>query len=90
MHFSEVTGMMFDGSKAGFLISKFMSEVILCVILVLVGAGWDYPKTFWNDNEKKLLTLVICLQVLSKLSLSGLVNLEFCSLMLFGVERFVS
>ncbi|KAK2452331.1 protein CANDIDATE G-PROTEIN COUPLED RECEPTOR [Trifolium repens] len=63
-HYVKVTG---HGWNVWFYIFQFIRVVFLFNIVILVGAGWCFLKSFLQDREKKVLMIVIPLQVLANL-----------------------
>ncbi len=42
--------------------------VLLFTVIVLIGTGWSFLKSFLQEKEKKVLMIVIPLQVLANLA----------------------
>jgi hypothetical protein len=91
-HYIRITGAP-DGWNIAFYIFSLFRGVFLFVVIILIGAGWSYMTPHLGDNDRKVLILVIPLQVccvcprhLSACSHSGTVALlhseplgsEFC------------
>ncbi|EFJ10843.1 hypothetical protein SELMODRAFT_183593 [Selaginella moellendorffii] len=51
-----------------FYISGFLKGVMLFTVIVLVGTGWSFLKPFLQDKEKKVLMVVIPLQVFANVA----------------------
>lgn len=51
-----------------FYIFQFIRVVLLFTVIVLVGTGWSFLKPFLQDREKKVLMIVIPLQVLANVA----------------------
>ncbi|KAK8687470.1 hypothetical protein V6N13_086285 [Hibiscus sabdariffa] len=52
-----------------FYISSFLKRVMLYTLVVLIGAGWSHLKPYLQDKEKKVLKMVIPLQVVTHIAL---------------------
>ncbi|KAL2323318.1 hypothetical protein Fmac_027697 [Flemingia macrophylla] len=66
-HFVKTTGTP-HGWDVLFYIFQFLRVVLLFTVIVLVGTGWSFLKPFLQDREKKVLIIVIPLQVLANLA----------------------
>ncbi|XP_045800319.1 protein CANDIDATE G-PROTEIN COUPLED RECEPTOR 7-like [Trifolium pratense] len=66
-HYVKVTGLP-HGWNLWFYIFQFIHVVLLFSVLVLIGAGWSFLKPSLQDREKKVLMIVIPLQVLANLT----------------------
>ncbi|CAI8614529.1 unnamed protein product [Vicia faba] len=66
-HFVKVTGLP-HGWDVLFYIFQFIRGVVLFTVIVLIGTGWSFLKPFLQDREKKVLMIVIPLQVLANLA----------------------
>jgi hypothetical protein len=62
IHFIERTGSA-DGWNIAFYIFTFFRGVLFFTVVVLIGTGWSYMKPFLGDREKRILMVVIPLQV---------------------------
>ncbi|KAJ6822495.1 protein GPR107-like [Iris pallida] len=51
-----------------FYLFQFLKGVLLFTVIVLIGTGWSFLKPFLQDREKKILILVIPLQVVANLA----------------------
>uniref|UniRef100_A0A7N1A2W2 Uncharacterized protein n=1 Tax=Kalanchoe fedtschenkoi TaxID=63787 RepID=A0A7N1A2W2_KALFE len=51
-----------------FYIFSFLKGISLFTLLVLIGTGWSFLKPFLQDKEKKVLMIVIPLQVLANIA----------------------
>ncbi|XP_062074698.1 protein CANDIDATE G-PROTEIN COUPLED RECEPTOR 7-like [Humulus lupulus] len=51
-----------------FYIFSFMKGVTLFTLIVLIGTGWSFLKPYLQDKEKKVLMIVIPLQVVANIS----------------------
>ncbi|GER28651.1 lung seven transmembrane receptor family protein [Striga asiatica] len=61
-HYVKVTGTA-HGWDVLFYIFQFFRVVLLFTVIVLIGAGWSFLKPFLQEKEKKVLMIVIPLQV---------------------------
>ncbi|WOG96542.1 hypothetical protein DCAR_0415878 [Daucus carota subsp. sativus] len=66
-HYVKVTGTP-HGWDVLFYIFQFIRVVLLFTVIVLVGTGWSFLKPFLQEKEKKVLMIVIPLQVLANLA----------------------
>ena len=47
---------------------QYQLVVLLFTVIVLIGIGWSFLKPFLREKEKKVLMIVIPLQVLANLA----------------------
>lgn len=66
-HFIKVSGTP-HGWDVLFYIFQFLRGVLLFTVIVLIGTGWSFLKPFLQDREKKVLMIVIPLQVLANIA----------------------
>ncbi|KAK9290024.1 hypothetical protein L1049_008187 [Liquidambar formosana] len=66
-HYVKVTGTP-HGWDVLFYIFQFIRVVLLFTVIVLIGTGWSFLKPFLQEKEKKVLMIVIPLQVLANLA----------------------
>ncbi|XP_047328195.1 protein CANDIDATE G-PROTEIN COUPLED RECEPTOR 7-like [Impatiens glandulifera] len=66
-HYVKVTGTP-HGWDILFYIFQFIRVVLLFTVIVLIGTGWSFLKPFLQEREKKVLMIVIPLQVLANLA----------------------
>ncbi|RZC21181.1 protein GPR107-like [Glycine soja] len=66
-HYVKATGLP-HGWDVLFYIFQFIRVVLLFTVIVLIGTGWSFLKPFLQDREKKVLMIVIPLQVLANLA----------------------
>ncbi|KAK7279413.1 hypothetical protein RJT34_24465 [Clitoria ternatea] len=66
-HYVKVTGTP-HGWDVLFYIFQFIRVVLLFTVIVLVGTGWSFLKPFLQEKEKKVLMVVIPLQVLANVA----------------------
>ncbi|KAF5940788.1 protein GPR107-like [Camellia sinensis] len=66
-HYVKVTGTP-HGWDVLFYIFQFIRVVLLFTVIVLIGTGWSFLKPFLQDKEKKVLMIVIPLQVLANVA----------------------
>ncbi|XVE58163.1 hypothetical protein DITRI_Ditri04bG0148300 [Diplodiscus trichospermus] len=51
-----------------FYIFSFLKGIMLFTLIVLIGTGWSFLKPYLQDKEKKVLMIVIPLQVVSNIA----------------------
>ncbi|KAE8699845.1 hypothetical protein F3Y22_tig00110569pilonHSYRG00069 [Hibiscus syriacus] len=51
-----------------FYIFSFLKGIMLFTLIVLIGTGWSFLKPFLQDKEKKVLMIVIPLQVVANIA----------------------
>ncbi|KAJ0987721.1 hypothetical protein J5N97_006077 [Dioscorea zingiberensis] len=51
-----------------FYLFQFLRGVLLFTVIVLIGTGWSFLKPFLQDREKKVLMIVIPLQVIANIA----------------------
>uniref|UniRef100_A0A803N5X9 Uncharacterized protein n=1 Tax=Chenopodium quinoa TaxID=63459 RepID=A0A803N5X9_CHEQI len=66
-HYVKVTGSP-HGWDVLFYMFQFLRVVLLFTVIVLVGTGWSFLKPFLQEKEKKVLMIVIPLQVLANVA----------------------
>ncbi|KAI4378604.1 hypothetical protein MLD38_016062 [Melastoma candidum] len=66
-HYVKVTGTP-HGWDVLFYMFQFIRVVLLFTVIVLVGTGWSFLKPFLQEKEKKVLMIVIPLQVLANVA----------------------
>ncbi|KAJ7972490.1 Transmembrane receptor [Quillaja saponaria] len=66
-HYVKVTGTP-HGWDVLFYIFQFIRVVLLFTVIILVGTGWSFLKPFLQEREKKVLMIVIPLQVLANVA----------------------
>ncbi|KAF7818551.1 protein GPR107-like [Senna tora] len=66
-HYVKVTGTP-HGWDVVFYIFQFFRVVLLFTVIILIGTGWSFLKPFLQEREKKVLMIVIPLQVLANLA----------------------
>lgn len=66
-HYVKVTGTP-HGWDVLFYIFQFIRVTLLFTVIVLVGTGWSFLKPFLQEKEKKVLMIVIPLQVLANVA----------------------
>lgn len=66
-HYVKVTGTA-HGWDVLFYIFQSIRVVLLFTVIVLIGTGWSFLKPFLQDREKKVLMIVIPLQVLANVA----------------------
>ncbi|XP_022972573.1 protein GPR107-like [Cucurbita maxima] len=66
-HYVKITGTP-HGWDVLFYIFQFIRVVLLFTVIVLIGTGWSFLKPFLQEKEKKVLMIVIPLQVLANVA----------------------
>lgn len=66
-HYVKSTGTP-HGWDVVFYIFQFIRVVLLFTVIVLIGTGWSFLKPFLQEREKKVLMIVIPLQVLANVA----------------------
>ncbi|KAM2625003.1 hypothetical protein TB1_031921 [Malus domestica] len=66
-HYVKVTGTA-HGWDVLFYIFQFLRVILLFTVIVLIGTGWSFLKPFLQEKEKKVLMIVIPLQVLANVA----------------------
>ncbi|XP_039145197.1 protein CANDIDATE G-PROTEIN COUPLED RECEPTOR 7-like [Dioscorea cayenensis subsp. rotundata] len=51
-----------------FYLFQFLKGVLLFTVIVLIGTGWSFLKPFLQDREKKVLMILIPLQVIANIA----------------------
>ncbi|KAL9239256.1 hypothetical protein vseg_013598 [Gypsophila vaccaria] len=66
-HYVKVTGTP-HGWDVLFYLFQFIRVVLLFTVIILVGTGWSFLKPFLQEREKKVLMIVVPLQVLANVA----------------------
>nr|XP_043633606.1 protein CANDIDATE G-PROTEIN COUPLED RECEPTOR 7-like [Erigeron canadensis] len=66
-HYIKVTGTP-HGWDVLFYTFQFLKAVLLFTVIVLIGTGWSFLKPFLQEKEKRILMIVIPLQVLANIA----------------------
>nr|XP_043611939.1 protein CANDIDATE G-PROTEIN COUPLED RECEPTOR 7-like [Erigeron canadensis] len=66
-HYVKVTGTP-HGWDVLFYMFQFLRVVLLFTVIILIGTGWSFLKSFLQENEKKVLMIVIPLQVFANIA----------------------
>ncbi|PIA38844.1 hypothetical protein AQUCO_02700205v1 [Aquilegia coerulea] len=66
-HYVKVTGTP-HGWDVLFYIFQFIRVTLLFTVIVLIGTGWSFLKPFLQEREKKVLMIVIPLQVIANVA----------------------
>ncbi|OAY81256.1 Protein GPR107 [Ananas comosus] len=66
-HYIRVTGTS-HGWDVLFYLFQFIKGVLLFAVIVLIGTGWSFLKPFLQEREKKVLMVVIPLQVIANIA----------------------
>lgn len=75
-HYDQISGNP-DGWNIAFYVFTFVRGIMFFTVVVLIGTGWSYLRPFIGEQEKKVLVVVIPLQV------------EDLSLLLFSFQFFL-
>ncbi|WOL14863.1 hypothetical protein Cni_G23644 [Canna indica] len=67
LHYTRATGTP-HGWDVLFYVFKFVKGVLLFTVIVLIGTGWSFLKPFLQEREKKVLMIVIPLQILANIA----------------------
>eukprot|EP00195_Chlamydomonas_chlamydogama_P007284 CAMPEP_0202900684 /NCGR_PEP_ID=MMETSP1392-20130828/11979_1 /ASSEMBLY_ACC=CAM_ASM_000868 /TAXON_ID=225041 /ORGANISM="Chlamydomonas chlamydogama, Strain SAG 11-48b" /LENGTH=407 /DNA_ID=CAMNT_0049587125 /DNA_START=187 /DNA_END=1407 /DNA_ORIENTATION=+ len=67
-HYIETTGHA-DGWNIAYYIFTFCRGILFFTVVVLVGTGWSYMKPFLGDKEKRILMIVVPLQVFANIAI---------------------
>jgi len=67
-HEDRVTGSP-EGWNVAYYVFTFFRGVMFFVVIVLIGTGWSYLRPFIGENEKKILVVVIPLQVFANIAI---------------------
>lgn len=62
-----------------FYIFSFLKGITLFTLIVLIGAGWSFLKPYLQGKEKKVLMVVIPLQVIANIALVALTENPFAA-----------
>ncbi|XP_020571664.1 protein GPR107-like [Phalaenopsis equestris] len=66
-HYIRVTGTP-HGWDVLFYLFQFVKGILLFTVIILIGTGWSFLKPFLQEREKKVLMIVIPLQVIANIS----------------------
>lgn len=66
-HYIKVTGTS-HGWDILFYVFQFLRGILLFTVIVLIGTGWSFLKPFLQEREKKVLIIVIPLQVIANIA----------------------
>ncbi|KAK1265220.1 hypothetical protein QJS04_geneDACA017899 [Acorus gramineus] len=66
-HYIKVTGTP-HGWDVLFYLFQFLKGVLLFTVIVLIGTGWSFLRPFLQEREKKVLMVVIPLQVIDNIA----------------------
>lgn len=58
-----------EGWNVAFYVFTFLRGVMFFAVIVLIGTGWSYLRPFIGENEKKILVVVIPLQVFANIAI---------------------
>ncbi|THU72985.1 hypothetical protein C4D60_Mb04t18010 [Musa balbisiana] len=66
-HYIRKTGTP-HGWDVPFYLFQFLKGVLLFTVIVLIGTGWSFLKPFLQEREKKVLMIVIPLQIIANIA----------------------
>ncbi|KAJ8499936.1 hypothetical protein OPV22_010488 [Ensete ventricosum] len=66
-HYIRQTGTP-HGWDVPFYLFQFLKGVLLFTVIVLIGTGWSFLKPFLQEREKKVLMIVIPLQIIANIA----------------------
>jgi hypothetical protein len=52
-----------------YYVFAFMKGIMLFTVILLIGSGWSLMKSYLNDNEKRIVWVVLVLQVLDNIAM---------------------
>ena len=55
-----------------YYIFAFLKGIFLFTVILLIGSGWSFVKPFLNDKEKKVIAIVLFLQVIDNIAVAVL------------------
>ena len=58
-----------EGWQIVYYIFASLKGVMLFVVILLIGTGWSLVKPYLNDREKRIVLVVLCLQVIDNIAL---------------------
>lgn len=67
-HYDRVSGNP-EGWNVAYYIFTFFRGIMFFTLIVLIGTGWSYLKPFIGDKEKKILVVVIPLQIFANIAI---------------------
>jgi hypothetical protein len=67
-HYIETTGSA-DGWNIAYYVFTFFRGILFFTVVVLIGTGWSYMKAFLGDKEKRIIMIVIPLQVFANVAI---------------------
>lgn len=67
LHHISLTGSA-DGWNIAFYVFTFLKGLLFFTVIVLIGTGWSYMKPFLGDRDKRILMVVIPLQVFANMA----------------------
>jgi hypothetical protein len=73
-HYIRVTGQGENLWDIVYYTFAFIKGIALFTTLLLIGSGWSMFKPFLNDKEKKIIFIVLCLQIIDNVALILVAN----------------
>lgn len=67
-HYISVTGSP-DGWNIAYYVFTFFRGIFFFVVVILIGTGWSYMTPFLGENEKRVLMIVVPLQVIANIAI---------------------
>lgn len=58
-----------EGWDIVYYVFAFLKGVMLFVVILLIGTGWSFVKPFLNDREKKIVFVVLVMQVIDNIAM---------------------
>jgi hypothetical protein len=52
-----------------YYVFAFLKGVMLFTVILLIGSGWSLMKSYLNDKEKRIIWVVLILQVLDNIAM---------------------
>ena len=69
-HYISIVGAaMSEGWSIVYYVFAFFKGVMLFTVILLIGSGWSLMKSYLNDREKKIILIVLSLQVLDNIAM---------------------
>jgi len=72
-HYIRVSGHA-DAWSAVYYTFAFLKGMFLFTVILLIGSGWSFVKPFLNDREKKVIYVVLVLQVIDNVAVAVLTH----------------
>ena len=58
-----------EGWSVVYYVFSFLKGVMLFVVILLIGTGWSLLKPYLHDREKRIILVVLCLQVIDNVAM---------------------